>query len=458
MPAKAPAVYTSLADLDAATSAATTDSVLLQTGELLPISILRKTLDGGSVIFVPPSGDTTGATDAAAIQAAINALETSTPAFQQTSAVLLSGLYYVNATITLGAENAHTDVSLHGIGVAAINMVQAAADHRYVIKVYGTSHGTKCVLSNLMLWCSYKCRGILLTSTYTKSVIQNIEVRQSIESAIDMIDCWDLNFYSITVQDFRGYGMRTRDANACHFDSVLFFKGYAVYSTNTGTVTDVVANAYGNANAVNSEGIAAAIAHYTPGLVLASPWPTATVGDETECTSLAGAAFVTPDAERSVLRFHGQGSTFTSLQFENCYTLEYPLIYAKGGGRSWINSMYCEANMVLKANIICDGASYLSVNQINMQCGNGSPAAKGSSENNCECFLRCVGTTKGNRVNRLTGYSGIATDGHIVLLDGGTHTGTTCVECATTESEIATAEWIGEVNSPTVSATWDDTY
>jgi hypothetical protein len=436
----APATYTELADLDAATSAATTDSVLLQTGELLPISELRKTLDGSYVIYVPPSGESDGR-DGTAIQAAIDAIQAACLEYWQTGVVLLSGVYRVgDVSITCGAVNTASRVSIQGMGVTCISRVGSASS-KYLFKFYGGSSGVKPFLSNVMVKCNYLCRGILCATVPTVAIMQNVHVYQSTEVGIDMIDSCCCNLYSVYVQQFRGFALRLYGSNACHIDSLVLHTGYAMYSTNQGTITDAALAEVGM-----TDGIASVLANAAYPTA-EEDWPAT---DDTSCTDLQGNAFTTTDAQRAAIYIENMyGTTFSNLTMENLHYLDYPLVYmgALAHGNVFV-SIYEEDIRNRHEHFLLNGAKYNQFSNVFL--------ANLPSAADCECFIRCKGVTRANAVRRLVGWSGI-TD-HIVILDGGTHTANTCVECATYGDEIASADWIGETGSPTVSATWDDTF
>jgi hypothetical protein len=364
------------------------------------------------IIHVPPSGDRSGAADAAAIQSAIDLAHSSTPKYHGAGCVTLSGPYIINKPICLGSVNNPTRSVLNGIGDARIEPAAKFPRSQYMLSVYGAPYGSVPVISGVSLWCNDMSRGILCAQTETNCSLEHVYIRNSIESAIDLIDCWCCNLHNIDVLYFKGFALRGKNANACHIDSLFCL-------------------------------IAGREAH---------AWP---AEDDTYCTNRYGVPFRTTDAERACIYWHGSGSTFTNLGLETMIYGDVPLIHLPAGamGNSF-QSIYAEDNHINRETVLCHGGRYNRFEHVHtVNANNANPQVA-----ECECFLRCTGVTRGNSVHRLVGWSGIKEGGHIVLLDGGTHIGTSCTECATNHTKVPRERWIGEVNDPIVQAEWDDQF
>lgn len=409
------------------------------------------------VRLVTASGDTTGVSDVAAIQGAIDALQAETPQYGL-GVVVLSGYYYVNAMLTLGAPGVDTRVAIVGAGLAVIKRRAAAgsAGYRdYCIKVYDGYSGNRTVLKNLRLFCEYLCRGILLAGVEEAS-LEDVQVYNSIETGIDCVSGWRLMFRNVSVQYFRGYALRTYQANACHFDSFMALMGYAFYSTNQTTITDsalanyaMITGGYTNFAAWDAG---------TKAVTDIAVWPAA---DDESATDLAGTGtgLELSAAYRAAIYHCGIGSTFTNLTLEECHFVDYPLIFINGSSHNYFTSMYLETNKNMFSKVRIAGGSFNEFHKIvdydADPLGHDQVDVTIPQHNDaCVAFAELTGTTIGNLIERLCGNTGL-TD-HIMLLNGGVHTGNIVRECHSKCGEISSANWIGEVNTPTVEEEWSD--
>lgn len=456
----APTTFTELEDVDAATTATTATTVLTGSSELLALSLLRDTINGTVSVFVPPASpaDTDGSTDTAAIQAAIDAVQTATGATNFHGEVVLSGYYYLNAPLVFGVANTTVrKVNLRCLGQTAFYRAGTATgdpgDTDYCLKFFGVNGGNTQVVGNLRIYCNYKARGILFASVSHCS-FSDIQVYGSMESGIDFVDCWNCTIQNVSVNTYRGFAYRAWDSNACHFDKIEVYGGYAAYSTNQTTITDANLANYAMANG----GYANSGSWTTPGdtyaAVLAESWPHAT--NDTRCTDYAGNVHLSAATTRSAFSLANcNGTTFTTLSMESNRHVDYPLVYLYSTSH---NIQFCgtrmESNQCLYDKFHCDGCDYVTVDDTFIDDGDavGGDDTTVDTNTGCECFLRCTGTTRGNRVSRLIGHA--ACTDNVIILDDGTHTGTTCTECATDRTYIEAASWIGEVNTPTVDANW----
>ncbi len=374
---------------------------------------LRRELDGGYQLFVPPSSASTPAKQAAEnavnLQRAVDQVQATVPEYFGLGTVILRGQYFWgDSTITLGvAGGADARVCLAGSGSAVIRRIGPRSS-KYVISAFGTGHGSKPLLSNLTLLCDHLCRGILLARADTQTTLDNLYVRDSAESSLDLVNCWWLHPRAVYVAGAWGFGMRTHNCNGCHYDSVQFLQ------------------------CEGKEGY----------------WP---ASDDMVCTNEAGSPWRTSDAERSMIFHDGNGTTFTNLGLEGCDYGDYPLVYlSRDAMGNRFLGMRQEANRNLRETVLCTGR-YNCFDGV-FSCNSNESASL------ADCFLRLTGTTRGNSVHRFVGWSGIKEGGRIVLLDGGKHVGTSVTECATADAHIPQSDWIGEVNNPIVQAEWDDQF
>jgi hypothetical protein len=159
-----------------------------------------------------------------------------------------------------------------------------------------------------------------------------------------------------------------------------------------------------------------------------------------------GQHWTTADRGRSLLYCHGYGSTFTNLGIESNRYGDFPLIYLPPKTEmeppaigNVFDQLYLEGNQSRRQKVHADGSNYNEFR--NPLVIDGSVP-----EGTAECFLRCTGNTRGNVVHRLRGWTGFTRG--VVLLDGGTHSGTKCTECATTD----TVPLVAKINSPVVTS------
>lgn len=417
-----------------------------------------------SVITVRPSGDKTGRKDLTNIQEAVDSLQASVVG--GFGVVQLSGRYFLNGTITCGmvgngSDGINSKVVINGLGVAEIICV-GSERNGYAIRMFGGASVPKPVLRNLRVVCGVLCRGVLLSQTASQSSVENVAVEYSRQSAFDLIDCWCTNFRNVTIKYAWGYALRGHRTHECHFDSLQILSCRAFSSKDQSILTDNDLYSY----AMENGGAQFAKEKYGQ-IVWDDIWPSPT---DTECVDFDGTPVTSSERTRSAIQMYGEGSVFTNLAFEQCAYVEYPLMYLTGS-KLCFDSMRLEYNKTLREKVFIYGGGNTSgtFNVFNFVCiEDGSPFVVSAgppvvmdyrrplARQACECFLRLTGNTVGNKVNRLIGNSSLTRA--IILLDGGSHAGTICTECATSCGHIPRSRWIKTVNSPMVFPEWSDVY
>jgi hypothetical protein len=361
------------------------------------------------VMHVPPSGDTSGATDALALQQAIDQLQGCVPD-QAMGLVTLAGRYYTDRTIRIGAPGVPARVCLHGLGTPTITRRGVVATD-YMLCMYGGNAGPKEVLRNLRFFCSYKSRGLLLAYTQATTSVEGVQVYNYRQVGMDLIDCWWTHLRCVQLMYGRGYGVRTREANGCHYDSLHFMN------------------------------------------CLSADWPSAT---DDACVDYWGKPFRTLVDQRSMLFLHGNGNVVTNSAWE-CQTGEYPLIHLPAdASTNLFQGMRLEGNLQTRQKIICRGNNnvFQHIGTSDGKPLNGNDWSQCAPAVACKTFLRLQGKTRCNVVERLFGNAGLTES--IVTFDGGEHTGTIVRECSTACAIIPADKWITAQNSPIVVPNWPD--
>jgi hypothetical protein len=356
--------------------------------------------------FVPPSGDASGGADSANIQRAIDTIQARCTQWGVMGSVQLAGTYRLSKMLELGAIGAPSAVGLHGIGNAGLFWVGkdvAQPGHRgYMVRVLGGVAGEKVMLSNITLYGWSRIRGLLMANC-GGSTVKHVAVHSTLESAVDLIDCWWSSLRNVLIANCTGFSMRTWNANGCHQDSVKVV------------------------NAMDGD------------------WP---AEDDTQCVDINGAVRVGEAKERAAVLVRGEGSLWSNLCLEGCRMGDKPLLYLPPlGMRHKFHAIRLESNQNTHERVLLDGANHNVFDFVSSSDGD-------HEENWSECFVRCRGNTVGNRVNRLVGAAGLSK--HIMLLDGGQHVGNAVSECWTSRNHIESADWIGRVNSPVVDDVWSD--
>lgn len=363
--------------------------------------------------IVAPSGDTTGATDTAAIQAAINGLARAGTTFTE-GAVLLSGHYYVNAPLVVGGGAATTtvaSVSLLGWGHALIEY-KGDTTSDYVLRYFGESQICSDAIRNITIDCNMKARGLLFCGRNYIPSVSNLYVQDSREVGIDAIDCWAMSFNNIHVHTSRGFCMRLYQANAVSLNLVRL-QGTACYS-----IADPTNNAI-SYYAMDNAGLAAAATEY--GADYGSAWPAT---DDTYCVKSDGNPYQTADSQRcGLLVEDSHAVTMTNMTWEGMRYIDYPIAWLKMR-TSRMNQLYLEGNQVLHEKIILRGdAGYGRWNVfdgISISDGvndGGSPDATWATE----YFLASSGAIHGNTIRNMGAWYCFTEA--IVNFGAGAHTG-----------------------------------
>lgn len=174
-----------------------------------------------SVITLPPSGDTTGATDTRAIQDAIDELQRE-DGYGIFGALELCGHYRVNRTVGNGDEIGQTvnPVAILGRPFALLDYVGDPMDD-YVLRTFGerklaSKHYGRASLrmANLSINCNWKCRGAMVTGQWQFPRYEGIRVFRPVGVGLDVIGCQTSAWSNIHVYYPKGYAARFAGFNS----------------------------------------------------------------------------------------------------------------------------------------------------------------------------------------------------------------------------------------------------
>ncbi|NLX55089.1 MAG: hypothetical protein GXY58_08245 [Planctomycetaceae bacterium] len=318
--------------------------MLLTNSTALSVENLRRALFGSNVLHITPSGDTTGVTDTANIQNALNSLtapQLSVSAYHAgpIGVVRLQGHYYVNAPLVSGIPEqprayGPSIISLGAALIEAVGNNWLATD--YVLACYGNTVGdrggfSRAVVSGIKIKASHKCRGLLLARQFHFSGIEKVQIEQTRQSALDMPTCWKSFARDIHILNCRGFALRLGTCDNIRLENVRI--GYARgiwHANNDSDPYPLGSDAADSRNMTLYEvkyGVGAARAHYSTNYK--EDWPDA--ADTThpfynEATGDVG-YLQTPERERCCIWVGSPHVRASGLMLENCYYGDRPLIF-----------------------------------------------------------------------------------------------------------------------------------
>lgn len=363
----------------------------------------------GATLYVPPSGDTTGDADTEAIQRAVDSLQGSLTGMAR-GTVLLSGVYHVRSPITLGAVNVHSRVAICGHRHATL-VYAGDPTSDYMVRIFGKNTGAPVLLSGLTLYGRHKTRGVLVSYATTRCLLDCLQLHSTREVGMDLHRCWGLSVSNTMFHSPQGYALRGYNANACHFSSLSIAGG-----------TDAA-------------------------------WPS---DEDTYCQHFDGTPYRVPAAERAAIHLEGNGSLFSLLMLEALKYGDRPLVYLKTNSFHFTMTRL-EGNLNRLHKIVIDGGNYNVFDGVGTCDGrplNGTDYTTPTPETACQTFVRCIGNTKANKLQRLAGNTGCTEA--LLLHDGGKHAGNMVTECYSVVPYMPATNHINGVNSPVVTSGFPD--
>lgn len=442
-----------LGNAPAVTTLAEDGGVALADGTQITLEDLRGALDGTYSVYVPPSGDATGATDVAAIQAAITALEVA-GYYGDPGVVVLSGTYYINAPLTGGSATGYA-ICIHGSPKAQINWVGSTVS-TYMLTMNGYyGRGWLPVLKDLMFDCDYKTRGVFLRGLVDQCLLSRIYIRDAIEVAIDAISCWGSSIEYVTCNACVGIGLRTQDFNRGYIRQ-LKIRGYGCYHSSGITHADTKTLWKYEIDNTRDTETTGSVDYY--GADYISNWPAV---DDTTVTDISGDDVVTLADERAGVILHGRGIIWDGGSFENSKYCEYPNIYILGGGPD--PQPRADSGLTRISCVWMENAS----NRLSRICWQGdeygqNTASKGitiekclaydtsQDADSCRAFLELRGATQYARV--IDCYQQPCGSAMIYAADGA-HVSPSVENAITYSSTLDEGAWIGHDAAATITLT-----
>lgn len=278
------------------------------------------TIESKSLIQIIPSGDTSGRTDAVAIQDALDRLQV-TGYYGDCGAVVLSGTYWINRSLFGGARRGFP-VVMQGAPRAQIHYVGPASSG-YVITMQGyDGRGWIPVFQDLTVNANFLCRGVFCQHLPNHVLFQRCYIRNTVEVAIDAISCWESTISHTTCKNAIGIGLRTRDFNIGRLESFNVV-GYGCYH-NAGLTTEQSKALWKHEIAYGKDKTEKAY-----GDSYVQRWPN---DSDASVLDISGNVVQTTPQERAGVILHGKAIVWDGGSFENSKYCEYPNIYIQGGG------------------------------------------------------------------------------------------------------------------------------
>ena len=405
----------------------------------------REVRIGGSWVVISaevlPSGDTTGATDRANIQAAIDALETSTTTDGCGIVVLSGGQYYINDTLYVNSrDNAltHLVVLIDGLGRSRINVTSTMAG-TYAIEYFGISGGpTSARINGIYLSCGYYCRGILFHYQAYNTLLQDCYIHRPTEIGIDAIDCYGCQIVRTNVRychgmAFRGYRYNSSSITDCKFH------GYGCWHTNS--ETNATLWAYDCLN-----GRDAAIAEY--GDDYNEDWPAT---DDEYVTNINGDPVQTSAAKRCQLFLRGNQIRLDNVNLESSAYCSYPAILGYLASNVDCNLIRMENTYNGDYMFAIDGSTSYGQNCTfrQVQFRDGDLLGAGNKRSVLEVRGQSIGASVTYSLFR--GFRG-----PIIYAADGDHYHATVSRVITESNEIDEGNWLGAAEGASITSTSDD--
>ena len=158
-----------------------------------------QTVDASDVEYVAPSGNIT--TDTANLQAAIDRLVR--PRSEQNQGKLvLSGRYWLNKPLRVGDPAART-VCIEGISQTQIIYYGPKTDEP-MLSFVGTGLGRFPRLTQVVLRCESRCRGVAMQDQQYQLLAQDVEILDARQLALKLERCWGSTLERVAISRGRG--------------------------------------------------------------------------------------------------------------------------------------------------------------------------------------------------------------------------------------------------------------
>lgn len=388
---------------------------------------------------VAPSGDTTGSTDTAAIQAAIDALETSTATTAPGIVVLSGGRYYINDTITinsLATRSTHKRVSIDGLGLSSI-YVASGMSGTYSIEVYGTVQRYPAIYG-LNIVANYYSRGVLFYYQPYCELMANSYIQSTKEIAIDCIDCYGSQMRNVYVNLARGVCLRTHRFNSASLVDCKFH-GYGCRASTASQ--NAALWAYDC-----TEGRTAAIDRYDGTgeySTYTEDWP---ADDETILSDVSGTTVQVTEARRAQVILDGNQIFVRNINLENSAYCSYPGIYVEGSNVSVhgirMENTYNGYSMFVVEGETSQGRS-VSFEQILFR--DSDLLGSGNKQHVVVAKSRSIGLRVADA--QLRGFGG-----NVIYAEDGAHTQASVERIWAEADVIAEENWLGAAEGATITA------
>lgn len=320
---------------------------------------------------VLPSGDTTGATDYANIQDAIN--QESARSGRQSTVFAVPGIYYFDTGFVIGdrADKNQPGCSLHCIGPHADFNYTGGVSSRYAFEfcsAYDKSPTPR--LKNIYLNGNGSIRGLLMLYQTYFTGVESVQIYNCREVGCDWVSSYKTRCKDLHVWYTDGIPMRVWRSQGTVFDSLR--------------------------------------------LASSRPQEFPDVEDESIVDD-AGAFVRTTEAQRAVLHHNSREIVYRSMMYESNDFIDLPLAYISyySRGVRFTEQLYLENNDVRNEKILISGASVPASGTKQFKFENILMADDAGSE----CFLRLKGYTSDIIVEHMHGDN----INHVVVADGGVH-------------------------------------
>lgn len=424
-----PTGYTAWGDIAAAEDL-DDDSTLLIDGGAYSVADTRSLLMlPARSIFVPMSGDETGATDYDNIAAAIATAQTAGGIWT----VFLAGTYYVDEPIELGDRADHDSncCNLHGIGRGATIYYTGAQTSEYLIRVSGRQNGTWDRLANLRLEGAGNCRGLLLNRQDSKAVRQ-VHIHNMREMGLDVVNCWSGTIQNIMITYVRGMGLRVWESHDVRLDKIYLGNVWGSWHTTSGTRVEMWLYEMEN-------GRDATIAEY--GASYNESWPAT---DDETVVDYESDYVRTPQSKQAACYISSRYATLRNITMESNAEGQRPLIYIDWYSQNIsIDRVYMELNYAGSCKFYLNGTSTAAGGTNNFRFQDILSEDKQAALTT-ECLIRTAGFTSNVSVQNVRASDlGSA----VVMCDGGTHyLDGTIAGIKSTANTISPANWVQAEN------------
>lgn len=182
-----------------------------------------------SVRYVLASGDETGATDGAAIEAAITALEAAQPTGGVGTVLLSGGPYYTDRCFATG-DYAGSVHSVRFVAAAPCTLYYVGSNTtEYQFRFEGdVDYDTAGpMLQNIKLYCNYNCRGVLFNHQVYRDLASNVIITRPYQVGADFVGCYKSFSNNLTVNLCTGIAVRVYASQGGGIDNLHIWNSLA---------------------------------------------------------------------------------------------------------------------------------------------------------------------------------------------------------------------------------------